>query len=132
MRSFSKVLGCFLYPNFPNSFNFTRYIWTFKSTKSFSKYNFKKTLTPLWFILWASFFDNDPHLLPFMMKRAAVLKCAFLKNDVVYECTSCELNIFRHQNKLGYLLHPHNFDDWKCSIDRICIRNKIILKKTTL
>ena len=45
------------------------------------------------------------------------LKHAFFKNYLVYKCASCELNIFRHQNMVGYLLPP-NFDDWLCPIDK--------------
>ena len=37
-----------------------------------------------------------------------------------------------HQNIVGYLLHPPNFDDWICSTDKRCIRKEIILKKHTL
>ena len=42
----------------------------------------------------------------------------FFKNDFIYECTSYELNIFMHHNMLDYLLHPTNFNDWKCSTDK--------------
>ena len=34
-----------------------------------------------------------------------LLKCAFLKNDFIYKYTFGELNIFRHQNMVGYCTH---------------------------
>ena len=53
------------------------------------------------------------------------LKCAFLKNDFIYECTSNDLNIFRHQ-----IIVIINFDEWICSTDTVrCIRNESILRK---
>ena len=44
---------------------------------------------------------NLPHVL-----LKDFLKFFFLHKDFIYECTSCALNIFRYQNKVGYLLHP--------------------------
>jgi hypothetical protein len=33
---------------------------------------------------------------------------------------------------VGYLLHPPNFDDWIYSLEKRCIHNVFILKKSTL
>ena len=53
------------------------------------------------------------------------LKYGFFKKLHHYECTSCQLTISSHQNMVGYLLHPPNFDDWKWSTDKRCIRNEV-------
>ena len=50
-----------------------------------------------------------------------LLKHAFLKNDLIFKCTYGDLNIFRHQNMVGYLLHTPYFDAWKCSTDKRCL-----------
>ena len=47
------------------------------------------------------------------------LKCGLFKK------LPCQLTIFSHQNMVGYLLHPPNFDDWKWSTDKGCIRNEV-------
>ena len=53
------------------------------------------------------------------------LEYGFLKKLLNYECTSCQLTISSHQNMVGYLLHPPNFDDWKWSPDKRCICNTV-------
>ena len=53
------------------------------------------------------------------------LKYGFVKKLLHNECTSCQLTISSHQNMEGYLLHPPNFDDWKWSTDKRCIRNEV-------
>ena len=35
----------------------------------------------------------------------------FFKKLLHYQCTSCQLVISSHENIVGYLLHPPNFDD---------------------
>ena len=39
------------------------------------------------------------------------LKYYFFKKLLHYQCTSCQLVISSHENIVGYLLHPPNFDD---------------------
>ena len=60
---------------------------------------------------------------------SGVSKYGFLKKLLHYECTSCKLIISSHQNMVGYLLHPPNFDDWKWSTDKRCIYNEVISLK---
>ena len=49
----------------------------------------------------------------------------FLKYGFFMKLHLCQLTISSHQNMVGYLLHPPNFDDWKWSTDKRCIRNEV-------
>ena len=68
--------------------------------------------------------DSSSHGLQYNIPRF-LLKYGFLKKLLHYKCTSCQLTISSHQNIVGYLLHPPNFDDWKSSSDMSCIGNEV-------
>ena len=53
------------------------------------------------------------------------LKYGFFLKLLFYEYTSRQLTISTHQTMVGYLLHLPNFDDWKWSTDKRCIRNEV-------
>ena len=54
-------------------------------------------------------------------------KCAFLKNAFIYE-----LNIFRHQNMVSYLLHAPNLMTGNVQLTRGALVMKSLLKESTL
>ena len=56
---------------------------------------------------------------------ALELKCAFYKNDFIYECTSSELNIFRHQYMAGYLGLEYVLNIFSRSLKKNCHKRKL-------
>ena len=76
-----------------------------------------------------NYFWNSTYTRNFLVQ----LKCGFLKKAIMnYECTSGQLTISSHHFWMGLLLQPPIIDDWKWATDKRCIRNKQLLKKSTL